>query len=235
MRYIFIGIGLLASVLASSFNKSADADLIIQAVSVTSNGGELGPTHPLDDLINQEGLSESYVSGVTDYFTFTSSATHTDPSLENVGGYASLANVNFPVILDFDLGGIFAINKMALWNDTDNQALGEFDIYAATDDTFTSLSLLGMFTGVTQESGTLAQTFTFNSMLTQFIRISANSISPFDTLLNIGEIAFGTGQSQGTGQPVPEPTTVALMGIGIVGLVGAGYRKRRKNKQAEKC
>ncbi|MGR3319320.1 MAG: PEP-CTERM sorting domain-containing protein [Candidatus Anammoxibacter sp.] len=39
----------------------------------------------------------------------------------------------------------------------------------------------------------------------------------------------------GDTEPIPEPATVALMGIGIVGLVGAGYRKRRKNKQAEKC
>ncbi len=31
-------------------------------------------------------------------------------------------------------------------------------------------------------------------------------------------------------QPVPEPGTIALLGIGLAGLVGVGMRKRAKNK-----
>ena len=34
--------------------------------------------------------------------------------------------------------------------------------------------------------------------------------------------------------PIPEPATVVLMGIGIVGILGAGARKRFKKKAVDK-
>ncbi len=45
----------------------------------------------------------------------------------------------------------------------------------------------------------------------------------------------GNGNGGPPGQePVPEPTTIALLGIGLVGLAGAEVRRRRKTNAVDK-
>ena len=45
---------------------------------------------------------------------------------------------------------------------------------------------------------------------------------------------FDTFLDGTTGAPIPEPTTIALLGIGLAGLAGVEVRRRRKKKAVVK-
>jgi CHRD domain/PEP-CTERM motif len=49
-----------------------------------------------------------------------------------------------------------------------------------------------------------------------------------ETYLNIHTVNFGGGEIRGILQAVPEPSTLLLAGTALVGLVGYGWRQRKR-------
>ena len=203
------------------FAGSANAGLIIGAESVDASIPDLGAGFELEQLINQNGLSASYVSGVTDFNTFATTTTHKSSSSPSNGGWASSVGNTFPANIDFDLGAMFSITSLALWNDIDQQGLGNFEVFTSLDNSFSTLTSVGSFVGtMAVANSSFAQVFDLNDTTTQFIRIVGAPIEQNNGLLNIGEIAFEGAQS------VPEPLSIVLMGLGLAGI---GFSRKNKS------
>lgn len=216
---------LFAILSACILSESATAVLMIGAQSVDASVPDISPTFALQELINQDGLSANYVSGVTDFDSFVATTTHTSPSISSGGGWASSSRVMFPATIDFDLGTIYNLTALALWNDRDTQALGEFEVFSSTDNSYNSLVSLGAFTGSFTNADIIpGEVFDFSDISTQFIRIVGTPVkndSPSD-LLNIGEIAFG-GELV---MSVPEPSIASLL---VFGMAGIWYSRKKKS------
>jgi hypothetical protein len=138
---------------------SAAGLLSLCLVSVVSAAPMLNPVSASTDMgifpsgswspgktINQVGLSAGYTGGTTDFDTYlASSPTHN----MFVGGSNSWisASGTIPGNFDFDLGGSFVIESMALWNIGDNEDINlrGFQLYASSDASFATSTLLGTF------------------------------------------------------------------------------------------
>ncbi|MBN8532026.1 MAG: hypothetical protein J0L97_09235, partial [Alphaproteobacteria bacterium] len=132
-----VGISLLASANLASASTVYSGSVINATPSACC-----GLTAPL--LLDQSGLSSNYVSGVTNFETFTSSnPTHLGTSgTPSTSGYFALAGA----FVDIDLGSTLTLTKLALWNDNDYQGVKNFNLLISDNALFTGATSLGSFT-----------------------------------------------------------------------------------------
>jgi hypothetical protein len=211
--------GAVALAAATALSGAAQAAKIVAPVSVmVDSGGVANPTFfAIDNIIDQSGLSKTYLPGLTEFEDFVAS----DPTVTSALGTRWLsASATGAARLTFDFGQAVTLSKLALW-----------------DDLSTTISLIRMSTPelgnfrdlkVTDvlQTQAHAEVFTFQPVTTRYLtfEITGCNVGQVQNWPGCGlnEVVFAQGQTAA----VPEPGSWALMIMGF-GAAGALLRRRR--------
>jgi len=98
----------------------------------------------INNVINQNGQIAAYISGVTDFATYTGSVKAT-PGIANNLWTSACCNTTGSV--DFTLGGSYAIDSVAVWGLLSDNAdnIASFTLLASDDPSFTTTTTIGSF------------------------------------------------------------------------------------------
>jgi len=195
---------------------TAHGAAIIQPVAVSTS--LVGWGWDLNWTINQAGLYQSYVSGVTDFDVFIGQGPRHDNNAFTT--WASTVGVSSGSLV-FGLGGPANIESFALWNrGFSQQGVRDFDLFISDDAGFTTSTLLGSFTAPQQSSSSgtaVAQVFSFAATTGSFVRMDIHNV--YGTCcISMSEVAFEANPLN-----VPEPGSLLL---GATALALGGLRRR---------
>ncbi|MBC8233125.1 PEP-CTERM sorting domain-containing protein [bacterium] len=142
-----------------------------------------------------------------------------------LNGYAIIYGGDWT--LTYELGASYDATAFYLWDNDDD--FGKDDLASFRLDFFSGGSLVGT-------TGTLASPPADGSapINVEAYSISASNIDRFDLVwlsaygsnVSIDEVALEA--TPASTAPIPEPTTIVLMGFGILGLVGYVVRRKRR-------
>lgn len=205
---------------------SQAAVVIAPVDAVVEVGGEAGSDFGVFNLIDQSGLTEGYDSGLTDFDEFLAA----DPYHSASGAgreWFSAAGQTFARIT-FDLGGLFSLSHLALWNE-EAGGVGRLKIFAG-DQLVADLSPTANPAGARFYG---AERFDFAPITARYLTFELSDCGGVYNGCSLGEVALGGSAAQPTPGGVPEPATWALMILGF-GAAGAMLRRSRtvRNGQA---
>jgi hypothetical protein len=182
-----IGIGTISN------DDTARVGTILQPTSVTTTMGSFGAPWAATKMIDKSGLSVSYTSNVTNFDTYIAgNPTHSHNAHQitpaDAQAWASSNNVLTGTIT-FNLGSLFVVESMALWNRID-AGIGGFTLLADADGDFTSgaVTVLSNRSALLGRSG--AQVYGFIPTPAQYLRLQVLSDAHSFPFVSINEIAF---------------------------------------------
>lgn len=206
-------------------NPTSLGNRVIISPVAASASSEFDSEAEIGNTIDQSGLSMGFTSGVTDFDAYiASNPTHTifyqDFEWFTPDGVTSAT-------VDYDLGGVFNIDRMALWNE-ESSGLGQFNILVSQDNVnFTIIgSNLSPFDNPELVDYS-AEVFDIQDSLARYVRLEVSNCPQPDpgsfVGCGIGEIAFATRDEIPS---QPEPATI----LGLLAVSGLGLgMKRKKN------
>lgn len=203
----------------------ANAGVVVGATSVSASAGlpaGYGAPTALNNIIDQSGLSANYVSGVTDFASFTSTTTATYSC--NGGCFSELGGVaGVPASITFDLGSVWNIGGLVVWNQAGSASLNGFNLSGSQTLGGPTVSL-GSFVmpGDSQQFPQPAEVFNFSATALRYITMEITSNDGYSGGTILNEVAFDGGR----GASVPEPASLSLIGLGLVSMFA---RRRRKS------
>ena len=198
----------------AGFAVTANAAVVITPAGATTTGGNLSG-RPIGNTIDGSGLTDP---GTPGNILDDTHSVNTNADLFLGSGASGHEFV-------FDLGGTYTVDSVHLWNisyisGAVNRGLKTVDLTFSTDGGFNYNTLVaaseyddfGNFAMSSTTGPGVAETKTFTAVagVTHIKFTDSTNHGPAYT--GIGEIRFG-------GDPIPEPSTTALLGLGGLALI----------------
>jgi hypothetical protein len=213
--------------LAFALIGSANAATIRSPLLVLQNtAGNESPAASIDSTIDRSGLSTTFVSGVTNFATYMAGApTHSFIYTDGAEWFSLQGQTTG--IVDYDLGGIFRISQMALWNE-EFSGIETLSVRTSNDPTFGTSTIVGIFNPIDNPFGADygAEVFSLLTSDARYVRfdITGPQTPNLGIYLSMGEVAFATDDPT----VVPVPATLPLLLAGLVSLSTFASRSRKR-------
>lgn len=186
---------------------------VIMSATVSDNDmGHYASPYQTGNMLDQSGLSARYVSGATDFGSFTGS------EVVHSGGDTTswLSNGSRSGYIVFDLGAAYRVSQFVMWNGTSgiSASVNGFSLSTSMVSDFSTSTFAGNFTGHMTHYG--ATVYDMTDSTARYVRLSIDGNFGNSCCTGIGDLAFDVSAAQPV--EVPEPASLALLGLGLAGV-----------------